>query len=43
VRRAAAFDRRWTPVLTGWEDFLGGRPSQPNPPPPDPEPARPDG
>ena len=43
VRRAAAFDRRWTPVLTGWEDFLGGRPSQPTPPPPDPEPARPDG
>jgi hypothetical protein len=37
VRRAAAFDRRWTPVLTGWEDFLGGRPSQPNPPSPGPD------
>ncbi len=32
-RRAAAFDRRWNPVLTGWEDFLGGKPSLPNPPP----------
>jgi hypothetical protein len=31
-RRAAAFDHRWTPVMTGWEDFLGGRPSLPNPP-----------
>jgi hypothetical protein len=31
-RHAAAFDRRWSPVLTGWEDFLGGRPSLPNPP-----------
>jgi hypothetical protein len=37
TRRAAAFDRRWNPVLTGWEDFLGGKPSQPNPPPPDPD------
>jgi len=26
-RRAAAFDRRWRPVQTDWEDFLGGRPS----------------
>ena len=33
-RRAARFDRRWKPVLTGWEDFLGGKPSRPNPPPP---------
>jgi hypothetical protein len=31
-RRAEAFDRRWNPVLTGWEDFLGGKPSLPNPP-----------
>jgi hypothetical protein len=33
TRRAADFDRRWTPILTNWEDFIGGRPSQPNPPP----------
>ena len=32
TRRAADFDRRWAPLLTGWEDFVGGRPSQPNPP-----------
>ena len=25
--RAAAFDRRWKPVQTDWEDFVGGRPS----------------
>jgi len=31
--RAAAFDRRWKPVQANWEDFIGGRPSQPNPPP----------
>ena len=34
TRRAAAFDRRWKPVQADWEDFIGGRPSQPNPPPP---------
>ena len=34
-RRAAAFDRRWGPLLTGWEDFLGGKPSLPNPAPVD--------
>jgi hypothetical protein len=33
TRRAADFDRRWKPVQTNWEDFIGGRPSQPNPPP----------
>jgi hypothetical protein len=33
ARRAAAFDRRWKPVQADWEDFIGGRPSQPNPPP----------
>jgi hypothetical protein len=33
TRRAAAFDRRWKPVQADWEDFIGGRPSQPNPPP----------
>jgi hypothetical protein len=32
--RAAAFDRRWTPLQTGWEDFIGGKPSQANPAPP---------
>jgi hypothetical protein len=26
-RRAAAFDRRWGPVLLDWENFIGGRPS----------------
>ena len=31
TRRAADFDRRWTPVQADWEDFIGGRPSQPNP------------
>jgi hypothetical protein len=40
TRRAADFDRRWEPVQVGWEDFIGGRPSQPNPPPsPPPSPA----
>ncbi len=29
TRRAADFDRRWTPVQTDWEDFIGGRPSPP--------------
>jgi hypothetical protein len=33
TRRAAAFDRRWKPVQAGWEDFIGGRPSQPDPAP----------
>jgi hypothetical protein len=32
TRRAADFDRRWAPLQTGWEDFVGGKPSQPNPP-----------
>ncbi len=27
TRRAADFDKRWRPVQTGWEDFIGGRPS----------------
>ena len=31
AHRAAAFDRRWRPVQTDWIDFIGGRPSQPNP------------
>jgi hypothetical protein len=29
---ALDFNRRWAPVQTRWEDFVGGRPSQPNPP-----------
>jgi len=33
TRRAADFDRRWKPVQADWEDFIGGRPSLPNPPP----------
>jgi hypothetical protein len=32
TRRAADFDRHWKPVQLDWEDFIGGRPSQPNPP-----------
>jgi hypothetical protein len=32
TRRAADFDRRWAPLQTDWEDFVGGKPSQPNPP-----------
>jgi hypothetical protein len=32
TRRAADFDQHWAPLQTGWEDFLGGKPSQPNPP-----------
>ncbi len=31
TRRAADFDRRWTPLQSGWENFIGGKPSQPNP------------
>jgi hypothetical protein len=34
TRRAADFDRRWTPVQTDWEDFIGGRPSPPGQPAP---------
>jgi hypothetical protein len=33
IRRAADFDRHWAPLLAGWEDFAGGKPSQPNPHP----------
>jgi hypothetical protein len=29
TRRAEKFDRRWSPVQSGWEDFIGGRPSSP--------------
>jgi hypothetical protein len=31
-RRAAAFDRHWSPVQADWVDFIGGKPSRPNPP-----------
>jgi hypothetical protein len=31
TRRAAEFDRRWRPVQTDWDDFIGGRPSEPDP------------
>src|SRR5580692_790401 len=36
TRRAADFDKRWTPLQTDWENFIGGKPSQPNPPAPQP-------
>jgi len=32
THRAAEFDRRWAPLQVGWENFIGGKPSQPNPP-----------
>jgi hypothetical protein len=32
-RRAADFDRHWRPVQTDWDDFIGGRPSLPDPAP----------
>jgi hypothetical protein len=31
THRAADFDQRFSPLATDWENFLGGRPSQPNP------------
>lgn len=37
TRRAADFDRRWTPLQTDWDNFVGGKPSQPNPPAPAPD------
>jgi len=33
TRRAADFDRRWSPVQTDWVDFIGGRPSPASQPP----------
>jgi hypothetical protein len=33
TRRAVRFDHRWEPYLIDWEDFVGGKPSQPNPSP----------
>jgi hypothetical protein len=32
TRRAADFDQRWSPLQVDWENFVGGKPSQPNPP-----------
>jgi hypothetical protein len=32
TRRAADFDKRWAPLQTDWENFVGGKPSQPDPP-----------
>jgi hypothetical protein len=32
TRRAADFDRHWAPLQSDWVNFIGGRPSQPNPP-----------
>jgi hypothetical protein len=32
TRRANDFDRRWAPLQTGWANFIGGKPSKPNPP-----------
>jgi hypothetical protein len=32
THRAADFDKRWSPLQVDWENFVGGRPSQPNPP-----------
>jgi hypothetical protein len=29
--RAADFDRHWKPLQVDWEDFLGGKPSKPDP------------
>ncbi len=31
TRRADRFDRRWAPIRTRWDDFIGGTPSQPDP------------
>ena len=36
THRAADFDRRWAPLQTDWTNFIGGKPSQPNPPAPHP-------
>jgi hypothetical protein len=37
TRRAADFDRRWSPIQSFWDNFAGGKPSQPNPPAPHPD------
>jgi hypothetical protein len=35
-QRAADFDKRWAPLQTDWVNFIGGKPSLPNPAPPGP-------
>jgi hypothetical protein len=37
TRRAANFDRRWTPLRTYWENLAGGKPSLPKPARADPD------
>lgn len=32
THRAADFDKRWDPVRSRWDDFIGGTPTEPNPP-----------
>lgn len=39
AERATKFDDRWGPVHQRWADFIGGRPSEPNPAPPGGQPA----
>jgi hypothetical protein len=36
ARRADAFDRRWAPLQSDWDNFVGGKPSQPHPQAPRP-------
>jgi len=31
TRRAADFDRRWAPLQSDWDNFIGGKPPLPNP------------
>jgi len=38
TRRAADFDRRWSPLQADWADFIGGKPSLPDPSSPPPSP-----
>jgi hypothetical protein len=42
TRRAADFDRHWSPLQTDWSNLIGGKPSQPDPAPAAPVPAAPD-
>src|SRR5262249_34336648 len=35
-RRASDFDRHWAPLQVDWVNFVGGKPSQPDPPAPHP-------
>jgi hypothetical protein len=40
TKRAVDFDKRWDPIGTRWEDWIGGTPSQPNPVAPAPSPPK---